>query len=210
MAGALNKVHLARRRDRPRVFAEVCLHHLLLDADRYDGPDAGRFLVCPPLRARNHVEALWAGVADGTVDGVGSDHCQTRSVVLDDIATPGASYEYGIAGIGALLPLLLSEGLRRGVPLERLVRLAAENPARAFGHYPRKGALAPGSDADVVVFDPAGETMVRDDAFDDGTGATVYAGQRVSGRIRAVLLRGQPIASDGKLAPDRRGRYLPA
>jgi dihydropyrimidinase len=209
-AGALDQVRLARRRGRPEVFAEVCLHHLLLDASRYDRPDAGRFLVCPPLRARNHVEALWAGVADGTVDGIGSDHCQTRSVVLDDIAEPGASYEYGIAGIGARLPLLLSEGLRRGLPLERLVRLASENPARAFGHYPRKGALAPGSDADVVVFDPAGETVVRDEAFDDGTGATVYAGQRVRGRVRAVLLRGRLIMSDGELAPQRYGRYLPA
>jgi dihydropyrimidinase len=209
-AGALDQVRLARQRGRPEVFAEVCLHHLLLDASRYDGPDAGRFLVCPPLRARNHVEALWAGVADGTVDGIGSDHCQTRSVVLDDIAPPGVSYEYGIAGVGARLPLLLSEGLRRGLPLERLVRLASENPARVFGHYPRKGALAPGSDADVVVFDPAGETVVRDAAFDDGTGPTVYAGQRVRGRVRAVLLRGQLIASDGELAPHRHGRYLPA
>jgi dihydropyrimidinase len=88
------------------------------------------------------------------------------------------------------------------------VRIAAENPARAFGHYPRKGALAPGSDADVVVYDPAGETVLRDKAFDDGTGATVYAGLRVSGRVRAVLLRGQLIVSDGELAADRRGRYL--
>jgi dihydropyrimidinase len=147
-------------------------------------------------------------VADGTVDSVGSDHCQTRSVVLDDIAAPGARYEYGLAGIGARLPLLLSEGLRRGLPLERLVRLAAENPARAFGHYPRKGALAPGSDADIVVFDPAGETLLGDEAFDDGTGATAYAGLRASGSVRAVLLRGQLIVSDGELAAGRRGRYL--
>lgn len=209
-AGALDQVRLARGRGRPELFAEVCLHHLLLDASRYDGADAGRFLVCPPLRARNHVEALWAGVADGTVDGIGSDHCQTRSLVLDDIAAPGARYEYGIAGIGARLPLLLSEGLRRGLPLERLVRLASENPARAFGHYPRKGALAPGSDADVVVFDPGGETVVREEAFDDGTGASVYAGLRARGRVRAVLLRGRLIASDGELAPRRHGRYLPA
>jgi dihydropyrimidinase len=209
-AGALDQVRLARKRGRPKVFAEVCLHHLLLDASRHHGPDAGRFLVCPPLRARHHVEALWAAVADGTVDAVGSDHCQTRSPVLDDIAAPGASYEYGLAGIGARLPLLLSEGVRRGVPLQRLVRLASSNPARAFGHYPRKGALAPGSDADIVVFDPAGETVLGDDAFDDGTGPSVYAGLRARGRVRAVLLRGGLIASEGTLAPVRAGRYLAA
>jgi dihydropyrimidinase len=207
-AGALDQVRLARRRARPPVFAEVCLHHLLLDAARYHGPDPGRFLVCPPLRSRDHVEALWAGVADGTVDAIGSDHCQTRSPVLDDIAAPGA--EYGIAGIGARLPLLLSEGLRRGLPLPRLVRLASLNPARAFGHYPRKGTLAPGSDADIVVFDPAGEAVVREGAFEDGTGPSVYAGLRARGRVRAVLLRGRLIVSEGVLAPEMQGRYLPA
>jgi dihydropyrimidinase len=209
-AGALDQVRLARRRDRPKVFAEICLHHLLLDDTRHHGPDAGRFLVCPPLRSRDHVEALWEAVADGTVDAIGSDHCQTRSPVLDEIAAPGDSYEYGIAGIGARLPLLLSEGLRRGLPVGRLVQLASQNPARAFGHYPRKGALAPGSDADIVVFDPAGETVLGDDAFDDGTGRSVYAGLAVRGRVRAVLLRGRLIVSDGVLGPDRLGRYLAA
>ena len=209
-AGALDQVRLARRRDRPQVFAEICLHHLLLDDTRHHGPDAGRFLVCPPLRSRDHVEALWEAVADGTVDAIGSDHCQTRSPVLDEIAAPGDSYEYGIAGIGARLPLLLSEGLRRGLPVGRLVQLASANPARAFGHYPRKGALAPGSDADIVVFDPAGEVVLGEDAFADGTGRSVYAGLRMRGQVRAVLLRGQPIVSAGELGPDRPGRYLAA
>jgi dihydropyrimidinase len=208
--GALDQVRLARRRDRPRVFAEVCLHHLLLDDTRYAGPDAGRFLVSPPLRARGHVEALWEAVADGTIDAVGSDHCQTRSAVQDDITVPGDRYEYGIAGIGARLPLLLSEGLRRGLPLERLVQLGSGNPARVFGHYPRKGALAPGSDADIMVFDPAGEAVVGDDAFADGTGHSVYAGLALRGRVRGVLLRGQLIVSDGMLVLDGQGKYLAA
>ncbi len=210
-AGAIEQVRLARKRGRARVFAEVCLHHLLLDEARYAGPGAARFLVAPPLRAAGHVEALWEAVADGTIGAVGSDHCQTRSAVLDDIAAPGESYAYGIAGIGARLPLLLSEGLRRDLPLTRLAQLTSENPARAFGHYPRKGALAPGSDADIVVFDPAGEAMLGDDAFADGTGGSVYAGLRLRGRLRAVLLRGRLVASDGTLAQRRgHGRYLAA
>ncbi len=209
-AGAVEQVRLARKRDRPPVFAEVCLHHLLLDESFCAGPDARRYLVAPPLRAAGHVEALWRAVADGTIDAVGSDHSQSRSRVPDDIARPGESYEYGIAGIGARLPLLLSEGLSRGLPWERLVQLAAQNPARAFGHYPRKGVLAPGSDADVVVFDPAGETVLGDDAFDDGTGPSAYAGLTARGRVRAVLLRGQVLVSDGALVQRRRGRFLAA
>ena len=209
-AGALDQVRLARRRGGPRVFAEVCLHHLLLDETRYAGSDAGRFLVAPPLRARHQVEALWAAVADGTIDTIGSDHCQVRSSVREDIAPAGEALTYGIAGVGARLPLLLSEGLRRGVPLERLMQLAAQNPAAAFGHYPRKGALATGSDADLVVFDPAGEVVLGGDAFADGTGRSVYAGMRMRGRLRAVVLRGRLIASAGELRPGRYGRYLPA
>ena len=210
-AEAIDQVRLARRRPRPPVFAEVCLHHLLLDSGRYAGPDAGRYLVAPPLRPPAHHDALWAAVADGTVDAFGSDNCQTRSAVPPAILGPGESLEYGIAGIGARLPLLLSEGLRRGVPIARLTQLLSENPARIFGHFSRKGSLAPGSDADGVVFDPAGETVLGAAAFDDGTGPSVYAGRRMRGRIRAVLLRGEPLVTDGRLTPGpARGRYVPA
>jgi dihydropyrimidinase len=204
----------ARSRQRPPVFAEVCLHHLLLDDGLVTGADAGRFLVCPPLRSAEHVEALWQAIADGTIDAVGSDHCQDRSLVSDEIPAEAggtAGLAYGLAGIGARLPLLLSEGLARGVPIERLMRLACENPARIFGHYPRKGALAPGSDADIVVFDPAGERVLGDRAFGDGAGTNVYAGHRQRGTIRAVVRRGQLIAADDELTGQGEGgRYLPA
>jgi dihydropyrimidinase len=96
------------------------------------------------------------------------------------------------------------------VPIGRLVRLAAENPARAFGHFPAKGALVPGADADITVFDPAGQTVLGESGFGDGTGDSVYAGRRLSGRIRAVLLGGRMIVSDGELTGQHRGRYLPA
>ena len=92
-----------------------------------------------------------------------------------------------------------------------MARVAAENPARAFGHYPAKGALAPGSDADMVIFDPDGDAVMPDDGFGDGTGDSVYAGLAARGRIRAVLLRGELIVSDDVLMNGHRhGRYLPA
>jgi dihydropyrimidinase len=95
------------------------------------------------------------------------------------------------------------------VPIERLVQLACENPARIFGHYPRKGALAPGSDADIVVYDPAGERVLGDGAFGDGT--SVYAGFRQRGTIRAVVRRGRLIAADDELSgAGEGGQYLSA
>ncbi|HXZ76923.1 MAG TPA: amidohydrolase family protein [Streptosporangiaceae bacterium] len=210
-ADSVEQVRLARRRGQRGVFAEVCTHHLVLDDTRYAGADAERYLVCPPLRDRRHVEALWEGLADGTIDTVGSDHCQVKSPVTGPLAEAGHRHTYGLAGVGSRLPLLLSAAAARGLPIERVAQLAAENPARAFGHYPAKGALTPGSDADLVIFDPSGEAVLPNDGFGDGTGDSIYAGMTVHGGIRAVLLRGQLIVSGGELVDGRRpGRYLPA
>ena len=213
-AGALDQIRLSRaragtgHRPQPPVFAEVCPHHLVFSESRYGAQDAGRFLVCPPLRPAADVAALWAGLADGTIDAVGSDHCQHRSPVQDDIVPAGQTFRYGLAGVGARLPLLLAEGRARGLSMTRLAGLAAAGPARAFGHYPRKGAVRPGSDADLTVWDPAGQTVLGADGFGDGTGDSVYAGRTVRGRITTVLLGGRVIADGGELAGGPAGRYI--
>ena len=208
-AGAMDQVRLARRRDRQAVLAEACAHHLLIDETCYGRADWQRYLVMPPLRAGRHVEALWAAIGDGTIDTVGSDHCQVRTRSAGQVAAAGHDVAYGLAGVGPRYPLLLSAVIDRGLPLSTAIRLAAENPARAFGHYPRKGALLPGSDADIVIFDADGEMTLPGDGFGDGTGDSVYAGTTVRGKIRDVLLRGRPIVSDGELADrDPEGSYL--
>ena len=126
------------------------------------------------------------------------------------LAEAGHRYWYGLAGAGPRLPVLLSAAADRGLPIERVVRLAAENPARAFGHYPAKGALVPGSDADIVIFDPHGSTVLPGDGFGDGTGDSVYAGLAVRGQVRDVLLRGRLIVvAAGRSSIRRHGRYLP-
>jgi dihydropyrimidinase len=208
-AEALDQVRLARRRGSPRLRAEVCLHHLLLDDRCYLRDDAERYLVCPPLRPPGHPEALWQALADGTLDLVGSDHCQERSRTIGEFAPDGRGYRYGIAGAGARLPLLLSRGLARGLPIERLAEVACANPARAFGHHPRKGVIAPGSDADLLIWDPAAETAIGADSFDDGTGDSVYAGTRLAGTVRDVLLRGRVLVRHGRFVAAG-GNYLPS
>ncbi len=199
-AEALDQVRLARRRGKPALHAEVCLHHLLLDDGSYQRDDAERFLVAPPLRPPGHQDALWQALADGTLDTVGSDHSQARSQTIGDLDPGGRGYSYGIAGVGARLPLLLSRGLARGVPIQRLSEVASANPARAFGHYPRKGVLAPGSDADLVIWDPGAEMTIEAATFDDGTHDSVYAGEKLSGQVRDVLLGGRPLVRQGRFA----------
>jgi dihydropyrimidinase len=191
------------------VSAEACIHHLVLDARVYERSDAERFLVVPPLRARDHLEALWQGVRAGTVDTVGSDHAQVR--YRPQGQTPGhfTSLPYGLAGVEARLPLLLSFGRARGVALGRLVQVASTAPAKAFGLYPRKGTILPRADADLVVWDPKAE-WVMPPAIYDGV-ESAYAGQRVHGRIRYVLGRGEILVAEGELVgTPRGGRYLAA
>lgn len=182
-AGSLELVREARRRGQT-VWAEVCTHHLVLDESRYDGGDPERFVTVPPLRDRADVEALWDGIADGTVDAIGSDHAQQR-YRPDFPAGDFRSFAYGVFGIDVRVPVALSEGMRRGVPLQRLADLLAGGPARAFGLAPAKGAIARGADADLVVWDLAAVSRIG--------GETPFAGLEVAGEIRHVLLGGREV-----------------
>jgi dihydropyrimidinase len=207
---ALEQVRLSRRTLRRHVVAEACLPHLMLDESLYERADFERFLVAPPLRSFPHKEALWEALRDGTLDTVGSDHSQVRERTVSSLDPDGSGYWYGIAGVGPRLPLVLSRGLERGIPLERLMDVTSTGPARAFGHFPKKGLIAAGSDADMVVFDPSATTTIDETTFDDGTGDSVYAGERFAGAIRHVVLRGKRIVSEGRyIADSPAGRYLP-
>jgi dihydropyrimidinase len=159
---------------------EACTHHLALDASLYDGPEAARFLIVPPLRRRDHLEALWDAVADGTIDTVGSDHAAER--YQPPLADDFTGLPYSFPGLEERLPILLSLGAERGVALERLVDLVSVCPAKTFGLYPRKGAVAPGSDADLVVWDPEPSWKIG--------GNTPYKGLEMRGKIRQVIRRG--------------------
>lgn len=210
-AGALRHVRFARRgKGTRRVSAEACVHHILLDAAEYRGPAAADLLVAPPLRSQDHVDAVRAAVSDGTIDAVGSDHAQRRTAV-DQRLCPGGGEHYGIAGIGARMPLMLSWGIGQGIPIERLAYVLATGPARAFGHAPRKGEISVGSDADLVLWDPNEDWTVETDSFDDGTNSSPYVGRRVHGRVRSVFLRGRCLVRDADLYSLTPGRLsMPA
>jgi dihydropyrimidinase len=205
--GGVGLIRSARTQGRV-AHAEACLHHLLLDASRHEGKSAMPFLVAPPLRSPEHLEALWSAVADGTVDTIGSDHSQRQyqpRPKRDDFT----GLPYGFAGIELRLPILLSEGLRRGVPIERLAQLAATRPAQLFGLFPRKGAISPGADADLVVWDPRPQWRVKASALHDGVGYSPYSGMTVRGAIRSVVLRGSLLIDRGELVGSAsRGRHL--
>jgi len=154
-AESLELVRRARARGQV-VWAEACTHHLLLDDTRYQGADAARYLIVPPLRARGDVDALWHAVEDGTIDAIGSDHATAAYVPQVD-GDDFRSLPYGFGGVGLRVPLVLSEGTQRGVPVDDLCRLLSSGPARASGLDPT---------VQRIEWDPAREWRVEGGPFD--------------------------------------------
>ncbi len=198
------------------VAAETCPQYLLLDVSAYGGPDdddLGRraFVMSPPLRTAADREALWAGLAAGDVQFVGTDHCSFDLVGQKDRATDFAHVPNGIPGIELRMALMYSAGVAAGrLDLPRFAEVTATNAARYFGLYPRKGALVPGADADVLVLDPAARWRVTHTELHENVDHTPYEGVDVHGRVRDVFLRGRHAVVDGRLADDLpTGHYLP-
>jgi dihydropyrimidinase len=164
--------------------------------------------VNPPLRSTDHVEALWQRLADGTIDVMGSDHCPfTRAVKGDELWSARA----GITGGSAMiLPVLLTEGVRRGrLTMPRLVELTSANAARLFGLYPRKGALEVGSDADLLIVDLDRDVKVDLAALNSVVDFSPYEGWVARGWADTTIAGGQVVYEQGVVVAERpRGRYL--
>jgi dihydropyrimidinase len=196
------------------VAIETCAQYLLLDRKLYsegDFYDKAKVVMSPPLRTASDREALWRGLASGDIDFVGSDHCsfylhgQKDHGLHDFRLIPN-----GGPGIELRLPLLYSFGVAKDrLSLERFVDVVSTNAARYFGLYPKKGALAVGSDADIVVLDPTAKWKVRQEDLYEACDYTPYEGLELTGRIVDVYLRGKKVVEDGKVIDDPpSGRYL--
>lgn len=203
-----------------RVVAETCPQYLVLDAGRYgvepasSRPDelaAREVVMSPPLRAADHAQVLWQALADGDIQFVGTDHCSFDIDGQKDQATDFTAVPNGAPGIELRMALLYTYGVAAGrLSLERFAQVTAENAARYFGLYPRKGVIAVGSDADLVLYDPEPVWTVRHEDLHDNVDYTPYAGLRIQGRVRDVLLRGQRVVRDGALLDDLpAGRFVP-
>ena len=190
---------------RGRVATETCPHYLLFDKDTDRGV-MGK--VNPPLRSVEHVEALWQRLVDGTVDVLGSDHCPfTKAVKGTDLWSARAGIT---AGSAMILPVLLTEGMRRGrLGIQRVVELTSANAARLFGLYPRKGALEVGSDADLVIVDLDREVKVDLRTLNSVVDFSPYEGWVARGWADTTIAGGQVVYEKGEVVAERpRGRYL--
>jgi dihydropyrimidinase len=206
---SLDEIVAARARGL-EVYGEVCPHHLLFDVSDHSGPDGVRYVMTPPLRTADDRRALAEALRDGGLDTLASDHCHLR---LDEKLTQLGDFTQvgtGLPGIAARLPVgfTLAPG-GSPLPLERLVEVACAAPARIFD-LPGKGAVAPGADADVVVWDPSRPTTLSLELMDDGLDWTPFGGIEVPGTFRYVLARGDRMVEDGRFTgAEHRGAYLP-
>ena len=217
---AIYLVHLSSRaaldalRDckrRVRVFGETRPLYLYLTRAQFDRPDAALWVGQPPLRESDDIDAVWAALADGTLDTVGTDHIPyLRAAKL----APGLTFDRippGVSNLETLLPMLYSEGVRKGrLTLARLVEVLAAAPARIAGMYPQKGVIAIGSDADLVVFDPEARRTIHAADLHSACDYDPYEGWDVIGWPEVVLLRGEVAFASGQIeAKPGRGSFVP-
>jgi len=202
-----------------RVWTESCPQYLLLSEAAMEqyGPYAK---IGPPLRSRDGSDqsALWAGLEQGHVSCIGSDHGAPRKEVKergwDNVfyASDGTRIPFGAPGLETVVPLVYSEGVvKRGLPLTWMARVMSENPARIFGLYPRKGVIQAGADADLLLLDPAVKRVIRAADHVGSAGYSLFEGWEVQGWPAMTLLRGQVLLDQGEVQlPPGYGRFLPA
>lgn len=209
---ALNEISRARKAGFP-VFGETCPHYLLLTKEELRRPDfeGAKFVLTPPLRERADQEALWNGLRNGDLQVVSTDHCpflfetQKRAGLNDFTRIPN-----GGPGIENRLQLLYHFGVNLGkLSLGRWVELVAENPAKLFGLYPKKGVLQVGSDADVVIWDPKRAHTISASSHHMRVDYSMYEGVTVQGNAETVISRGEIIVNnDAWSGKPGRGRYF--
>ncbi|RKS01221.1 dihydropyrimidinase [Flavobacterium sp. 102] len=197
--GALNAVRFATRRNQ-HVFVETCIQYLILDASLYEQNFEGaKWVMSPPLREKKDQETLWAGLNQGLVNVVATDHCpfmwEQKLMGKDDFS----KIPNGHPAIENRMELLFSEGVNKGrITLNKYVEVASTNAAKIFGMFPKKGTIAIGSDADIVLFDAHEKHTLSAKTHHMNVDYSGYEGWELTGKVKTVLLRGKVVIDNNE------------
>ena len=199
-AEALEMVTEARDRGLP-AFAETCPQYLFLSYDNYEEPgfEGAKYVMSPPLRKKETQDRLWRGLAGNDLQAIATDHCPfcMKEKHLGD--GDFSKIPNGAPGIETRMSLVYDGGVRTGkISLNRFVELTSTSPAKIFGLFPRKGTVAPGSDADLVIFDPEKKATLRAKTLHMNVDYNPYEGREVTGVTETVLSRGRVIIEGGQ------------
>ena len=190
-----------------KVYAETCPQYVVLTAKDLEGlnMEGSRYVCSPPPRDEDSQAAIWDGIRQGVFSTVSSDHCPFLYEGSQGKQNPQARTSFrwvpnGIPGVETRLPILFSEGVSKGrITPEQFVALSATNHARMYGLYPRKGTIAVGSDADIALWDPNREEVIRQSRLHHGSDYTPYEGLRVKGWPVMTMVRGVPVCEEGRI-----------
>ncbi len=210
-AAALEEIRAARARGQ-KVYVETCPQYLLLE-DRYYGLpkfEGARYVCAPPLRKTSDQAALWRALAAGEIQTVSTDHCSFTLKQKDAGREDFTKIPGGVPGVETRFELMYSYGVVAGrISKEKMVEVLSANPAKLYGVWPRKGAIAEGFDADIVVYDPKGEHAIHARDMIANVDYNPYEGFPINGSIRQVWLRGRLSVENGKVLEDKGGQYIP-
>ncbi len=207
---AIDEIKAGRARG-SKVFSETCPQYLVLTAEDLDttGFDGAKYVCSPPPRDTASQAACWAGIEQWVFDVFSSDHCPFRYDDSEGKKHPEGlkTFKYvpnGIPGVETSLPILFSEGVSKGrIDLQRFVALSSTNHAKMYGLYPKKGTIAVGSDADIVLWDPKRQEVLRQEILHHGADYTPYQGIAVTGFPVRTILRGKTLVADGALQQEK-------
>jgi dihydropyrimidinase len=209
---ALAEVRTARDRG-SRVFAETCPQYLFLSLDDLgNGFEGAKFVCSPPLRPKDHWDDLWSGLVKDDLQLVATDHCPFDFHGQKELGRGDfRKVPNGLPGVEDRVDLLHDGGVVAGrISKERWVEIIATAPARLFGLYPRKGAVAVGSDADLVIYDPNRRRTISAASHHMDVDYSCYEGRTVQGGADVVLSRGTVIVRDGEFTGRKgHGRFVP-
>ncbi|MEZ5826732.1 MAG: amidohydrolase family protein [Geminicoccaceae bacterium] len=199
-----------------KVFGETCTHYLTMTREELDKPgiEGGMWVCSPPLREGRDQQALWQGLATGTLSTVSSDHAPYRMDETGKLAAgPEPTFKQmanGMGGLGMRMPVLFDAMVsRKAMDVRDFVRLTATEPARIYGLGGRKGSIAIGADADLVIWDQHREIRLTHDHVDDNTGYNPFVGRTIRGWPQTVIRRGEVIVKRDELkAAPGSGRFL--
>ena len=198
--GALNHIRDVQKRNQ-LVFAETCIQYLILDASLYEKDfDGAKWVMSPPLRQKKDQVSLWAGIRQGSVQVVATDHCPFKWEQKKMGEKDFSKIPNGHPAIEHRMELLYSEGVGKGkISLNKYVEVTSTNAAKIFGMFPKKGCIAVGSDADLIIFDPKEKHSLSADTHHMNVDYSAYENWKLKGKCKTTILRGKVAIDNGKV-----------
>ncbi|WP_018249257.1 dihydropyrimidinase [Orenia marismortui] len=180
------------------IYAETCPQYLHFTKEVYKREDGRNFVCSPPMKSQESQAALWEGIKRGDISVVATDHCPFQSEEKDWGEDDFSKIPNGCMGVENLYPYMLSEANKGRISFNKVVELCSSNPARIFGCAPDKGTIAPGADADLVIYDPKQEFTITQDKMHSDVDHTIWEGLQLKGYPRMTFSRGRLVFKEGK------------